>query len=64
MENAILLAPAGFTLYGRVDSARLGLWQRPFLGTEVHRNGPVGIYSWGVKANGSGGAYTFCLLHP
>ncbi len=64
MENAILMAPAGFKLYGRVDSANYGQWQQGFTGTEVHRWGPTGTYSWGVKANESGGAYTFCLQHP
>ncbi|MGH8428448.1 MAG: hypothetical protein ACRES7_10790, partial [Gammaproteobacteria bacterium] len=63
-ENAILMAPAGFKLYGRVDSAKYGRWQQGFTGTEIHRWGPTGTYSWGVKANGSGGAYTFCLQHP
>ncbi|MGH8427899.1 MAG: hypothetical protein ACRES7_07950, partial [Gammaproteobacteria bacterium] len=62
-ENAILMAPAGFKLYGRVDSANYGQWQQGFTGTEVHRWGPAGTYSWGVKANESGGAYTFCLNH-
>ncbi|MGH8428080.1 MAG: hypothetical protein ACRES7_08885 [Gammaproteobacteria bacterium] len=62
-ENAILYASTGFGLYARVDSAH-GRWEHRFPGTEVHRWGPAGTYSWGVKAGNTGGAYTFCIQHP
>ncbi len=63
MENAILLAPAGFRLYGAYQNTQgRKIYRIP--GNEVHRHGPAGIYSWGAKANESGGAYTFCLQHP
>ncbi|MGH8428131.1 MAG: FG-GAP repeat protein [Gammaproteobacteria bacterium] len=63
MENAILLAPPGFKLYVAFQNAQ-GRKIYPIPGNEVHRHGPAGAYSWGVKANGSGGAYTFCLQRP
>ncbi|HEX5313378.1 MAG TPA: hypothetical protein VFX38_00515, partial [Gammaproteobacteria bacterium] len=62
-ENAILYAPAGFRLYGRVDTAH-GRRQQSFPGNEVHRWGPAGTYAWGIRAGEAGGAYTICTLHP
>ncbi|MGH8426788.1 MAG: FG-GAP repeat protein [Gammaproteobacteria bacterium] len=63
IENGILGGPRGFQLYVRYSN---GGSSHPYRisGNEIHRAGPAGTYRWGVKAGGSGGDYTLCVMHP
>ena len=64
IENAILIAPAGFEIRVALKKAG-GNWALYTLpGPVIYRRTAAGAFRWQLLSGTTGGGYSLCLLHP